>query len=253
MAPAPLTAAERAVCVAGHHLGRQQGAEGQVPAQAGVRGARGRLLSDGASQVSPTPLAASLPVRFLLSSSPPFSSLVTLTDKNGPVSSCSATVLCFATLLIGFPGGSVLTKEPTCQCGSPKFDPWVGKIPWRRKWQPLQCSCLKIPWTEELGGYSPQGPNRVGHDLVTKPPPSLYKRQMSQPQRLSDCAGWVVSSALSRLWTEVQQRGAGSPESQLPWAQGFRRQVDLRAWHVRARLCLFRPPKCPHGQFHPRS
>ena len=34
----------------------------------------------------------------------------------------------------------------------------------------------KIPWTEELGGYSPQGPNRVGHDLVTKPPPSLYKQ-----------------------------------------------------------------------------
>ena len=123
VAPAPLTAAERAVYVAGHHLGRQQGAEGQVPAQAGVRGARGRLLSDGASQVSPTPLAASLPVRFLLSSSPSFSSLVTLTDKNRPVSSCSVTVLCFATLLIGFPRGSVLTKEPTCQCGSPKFNP----------------------------------------------------------------------------------------------------------------------------------
>ena len=24
-------------------------------------------------------------------------------------------------------------KELTCQCG---FDPWVGKIPWRRVWQP---------------------------------------------------------------------------------------------------------------------
>ena len=22
------------------------------------------------------------------------------------------------------------------QCGRPRFDPWVGKIPWRRKWQP---------------------------------------------------------------------------------------------------------------------
>ena len=30
-------------------------------------------------------------------------------------------------------------KEPTYQCRRhrrPKFDPWVGKIPWRRKWQP---------------------------------------------------------------------------------------------------------------------
>ena len=22
------------------------------------------------------------------------------------------------------------------QCGRPSFDPWVGKIPWGRKWQP---------------------------------------------------------------------------------------------------------------------
>jgi len=39
---------------------------------------------------------------------------------------------------MGFPGGAS-GKEPTCQCGRHKrlrFDPWVGKIPWRRKWQP---------------------------------------------------------------------------------------------------------------------
>ena len=31
-------------------------------------------------------------------------------------------------------------KEPACQCKRCKmhgFDPWVRKIPWRRKWQPL--------------------------------------------------------------------------------------------------------------------
>ena len=30
-------------------------------------------------------------------------------------------------------------KEPACQCRRCKrleFDPWVGKIPWRRAWQP---------------------------------------------------------------------------------------------------------------------
>ena len=27
-------------------------------------------------------------------------------------------------------------KEPTCQCRRLGFDPWVGKFPWRRKWQP---------------------------------------------------------------------------------------------------------------------
>ena len=27
-------------------------------------------------------------------------------------------------------------KESACQCRRSKFDPWVQKIPWRRKWQP---------------------------------------------------------------------------------------------------------------------
>ena len=27
-------------------------------------------------------------------------------------------------------------KNPL-QCKRPRFDPWVGKIPWRRKWQPI--------------------------------------------------------------------------------------------------------------------
>ena len=38
----------------------------------------------------------------------------------------------------GFPGGTS-GKEPTCQCRRHKrhrFHPWVGKIPWRRAWQP---------------------------------------------------------------------------------------------------------------------
>ena len=26
-------------------------------------------------------------------------------------------------------------KEPACQCRTRRFDPWVRKIPWRRKWQ----------------------------------------------------------------------------------------------------------------------
>ena len=32
-------------------------------------------------------------------------------------------------------GGSD-SKESTCQCGRPEFNPWVRKIPWSRKWQP---------------------------------------------------------------------------------------------------------------------
>ena len=34
-------------------------------------------------------------------------------------------------------------KEPTCQCRSHRcgFNPWVGKIPWRRKEQPTPVPC----------------------------------------------------------------------------------------------------------------
>ena len=37
----------------------------------------------------------------------------------------------------GFPGGAS-AKEPACQCRIHKrcgFNAWVGKVPWRRKWQ----------------------------------------------------------------------------------------------------------------------
>ena len=34
-----------------------------------------------------------------------------------------------------FPGGS--DGSVCLQCGKPGFDPWVRKIPWRRKWQPI--------------------------------------------------------------------------------------------------------------------
>ena len=46
-------------------------------------------------------------------------------------------------------------KEPTCQCRRHKrcgFDPWVGKICWRRKWQPTPAkfhrrrSLVGSPW-----------------------------------------------------------------------------------------------------------
>ena len=42
------------------------------------------------------------------------------------------------TASLGFPGGT-RGKESACQCRRCRrqgFDPWVGKIPWRRKWQP---------------------------------------------------------------------------------------------------------------------
>ena len=52
-----------------------------------------------------------------------------------------------------FPGGSD-DKESGCQCRRCKIcglNLWSRKIPWRRKWQPLQYSCLENP--TDRGGW----------------------------------------------------------------------------------------------------
>ena len=47
-------------------------------------------------------------------------------------------------------------------------DPWVGKIPWRRKWQPTPVLLPgKSHGQRSLLGYSPWGSQRVGHDWLT--------------------------------------------------------------------------------------
>ena len=51
-------------------------------------------------------------------------------------------------------------KEFTCQCRSEGlgFDPWVGKFPWRSKWQPIPVSLPGESHGQRiLKGYSPRG------------------------------------------------------------------------------------------------
>ena len=57
-------------------------------------------------------------------------------------------------MISGFPGGSVV-KNLSARCG---FDPWVGKIPWRRAWQPTPVFLPgEAHGQRNLAGYSPQG------------------------------------------------------------------------------------------------
>ena len=57
---------------------------------------------------------------------------------------------------IGLPCGS--DSKVYLQCGRPEFNPWVGKIPWRRKWQPTPVFWPgKSHGQRSLAGYSPQG------------------------------------------------------------------------------------------------
>ena len=90
------------------------------------------------------------------------------------VSYCSR-INCLA-LSWSFPGGSVVRNSPA-EAGNASdkgFCPWVGEIPWSRKWQPTPvplsgklCGQRNLVdygplWTEETGGLQSMRSQRVG-------------------------------------------------------------------------------------------
>ena len=68
-------------------------------------------------------------------------------------------------VFLGFPGVSD-GKKSSCTVGD-GFDPWVGKIPWRRAWQPTPVFLPgESPWTEEPGWLQFTGSQRIRHSLA---------------------------------------------------------------------------------------
>ena len=65
------------------------------------------------------------------------------------------------------PGGAS-GKEPSCQCRGCKrcgFDPWVGKILWRRAWQPIPVFMPREAHGQRsLGRLQSTRLHRVGHN-----------------------------------------------------------------------------------------
>ena len=53
-------------------------------------------------------------------------------------------------------------------CRRPRFDPWVGTIPWRRAWQPI---AVFLPGEShgqrDLVGYSPRGDKELDRTDMT--------------------------------------------------------------------------------------
>ena len=72
-------------------------------------------------------------------------------------------------------------KESAYCCRRHRFNPWVGKIPWRRKWQPTPVSLHgKCHGQRSLVEYSPWGHKRVGYNLVTKQQQQQKQKQEYQ-------------------------------------------------------------------------
>ena len=112
-----------------------------------------------------------------------------------PSSYCDYILMCISLYLYVINRGRGLPwwlsgKESTCQWRRHRFDPWVEKIPWRKKWQPTP---VFLPgksygqvdrgiW-QRLAGYGLWGHKRVGHDSATK-------RQQQWRQEWAICLTW---------------------------------------------------------------
>ena len=62
-----------------------------------------------------------------------------------------------------------MVRNPPANAGDARdseFDPWVGKILWRRVGKPTPVFLPReSPWTEEPGRLQSMGSQRVGHGL----------------------------------------------------------------------------------------
>ena len=91
--------------------------------------------------------------------------------------------------ILGFPGGAS-GKEPTSQYRRlirHGFDPWVGKISWRKAWQPTPVFLHReLRGQRGLVGYSPWGPKESDVTEATYTdtlPRSIYIKILFLPSR----------------------------------------------------------------------
>ena len=94
---------------------------------------------------------------------------------------------------VGFPGGS--GKESTCQCRRCRrceFNPWVRKIPWRKKWQPAPIFLLGNPmdrgtWWATVHGVAKSRTRLSTHIQMQ---PKLERRFLPWTPSLKQCGGY---------------------------------------------------------------
>ena len=72
-----------------------------------------------------------------------------------------------------FPGDSD-GKQSACSARDPGSIPGSGRSLGEGNGNPLQFSCLGNPMDRGASWATVHGVARVGHDLVTKPPPKMY-------------------------------------------------------------------------------
>ena len=109
-------------------------------------------------------------------------------------------------------------ESTTCQCRRCRrfrFHYWIGKMPWRRKWQ-RSILAQEIPWTEEPGRLQSMWSQRVRYDwydkhkifAFTSPGPSLPRTEVFEK---TNQKSWCFFS-----WMQMQ-----NPENQFQGCAGL--------------------------------
>ena len=141
-------------------------------------------------------------------------------------------------------------KEPACQCRRRRFYPWIGKIPWRRKWQPAPVFLPgKSRGQRSLAGYSSRGRKIVEHDLATK------QQQQKGDYSSSSATGLVLDGVPK----EQSQRWGFESLARRTWEEGRQEEeVASKEWFpVETSLGLVATEPCrvilhePEGPFYP--
>ena len=131
-----------------------------------------------------------------------------------------------------------MAKNLSANAGATKthrFDPWVRKIPWRRKWQPL---ALFLPGKSQgqrsLAGCSPQGYKEsdtteqltVFSKKVSAWPStsSLFPQKPEDPCLLTPITGWVILDKFQLIGPSV----SSSTKQRSKYWSHLPQQIDVR-------------------------
>ena len=100
-------------------------------------------------------------------------------------------------------------KESSCQCRRRGFEPWVGKILWRRKWQLIPVFLPEESHGQRsLGGLQSLGSQRVRYDWVIKQQEQQWLGRCLKAS-ISACSVPLMCSAMYSL--KIQVKWAGIP------------------------------------------
>ena len=149
---------------------------------------------------------------------------------------CNITRNMYLVLVSGLPRWCC-GKESACQCRKHKrlrFDPWVGKIPWRRTWQPTPI-CLP---GESHGQKSLAGSGPLGHKSQTQLKWLSMHTLVPGTELLWPCNFWsgrgerkIIIGPIKHTWDDAKEVTLG-PWRASGWGWLPEETTETGGWNV---------------------